>query len=72
MLENLKLWLLVWKKLILVPDIATIVSHVVYQPNVTTPRGDILMSGSTKDKKSHSWTLVLSWIQYTVCHACRA
>lgn len=39
------------KKKILVPDIATIISHVVYQPNVTTPRGDILMSGSTKDKK---------------------
>lgn len=39
------------KKKILVPDIATIISHVVYQPNVTTPRGDILMSGSTKHKK---------------------
>lgn len=36
------------KKEILVPDVATIVSHVVYQPDVATPRGHILMSGSTK------------------------
>lgn len=51
MLENLNLqhlWPKKKKKEILVPDVATIVSHVVYQPNVTTPRGHILMSGSTK------------------------
>lgn len=46
MLENLNLGLK--KRTILVPDVATIVSHVVYQPDVTTPRGHILMSGSTK------------------------
>lgn len=32
-------------KIKLVPDVAAIVPHVVHQPNITTPRGDILMSG---------------------------
>lgn len=46
MLENLNFGQK--KRKILVPDVATIVPHVVYQPDVTTPRGHILMSGGTK------------------------
>lgn len=42
------------KKSQLVPDIAAIVSHIVHQPNVATPRGDILMSGRTHGDKQNT------------------